>query len=222
MSASAEDRGALIEALKTWLARLESGGSIDAPPPLAELLQKNEHAFYRQVAELTRRLHTAVVDLRLDERLTRIAGDGMPDARDRLQHVVRMTEQAAHRTLDLVDQLRVDTRAVTRGADALPDDDPTRAMLLHHAETMRERLNQLSMAQEYQDITGQIIKRIITLVDDVEAALLELLGTHASQLKTGATMPIADTKTGLAGPAMPGQITTSQQDADALLASLGV
>lgn len=222
MSASSEDRGALIHALRAWLERLESGGSIDAPPALADLLQLQDHAFYRRVAELTRRLHTAVVDLRLDERLTRIAGDGMPDARDRLQHVVRMTEQAAHRTLDLVDLMRGNARQIAHAAETLDANDLRRASLLRDAEVLRERLNELAIAQEYQDLTGQIIKRIIALVDDVEAALLELLGTHAGHLKTAAPLPIPEVKADLAGPALPGQLTTSQQDADALLASLGV
>ena len=53
MSAPSEDRQLLIGALRAWLERLESGGSIDAPPALAELLQTQDQAFYRQVAELT-------------------------------------------------------------------------------------------------------------------------------------------------------------------------
>ncbi|WP_051277916.1 protein phosphatase CheZ [Solimonas flava] len=224
MSAPSEDRELLIGALRAWLERLESGGSIDAPPALAELLQMQDHAFYRQVAELTRRLHTAVVELRLDERLSRLAGDAIPDARSRLHHVVHMTEAAAHRTLDLVDQMRGIAAHIAQGAAALQDQGtaPLAAALQADAQALRGKLSELATAQEYQDLTGQIIKRIITLVEDVEAALLELLGAHAGALKTPAPMPIPETKAALAGPALPGQETTSQQDADALLASLGV
>src|SRR3546814_15697235 len=93
MSAPTQDRGALICALRGWIERLEAGGSVDAPPALSELLQPQEQAFYRQVAELTRRLHTAVVALRLDDRLARIAGDAMPDARHRLRHGLKLTEE---------------------------------------------------------------------------------------------------------------------------------
>lgn len=222
MSACNDERGALIATLRGWLERLESGGGVEAPPALAELLRTQDHAFYRQVAELTRRLHTAVLELRLDERLTRIAGDAMPDARQRLHHVVRMTEDAAHRTLDLVDQMRGVTREMTRSAESLDGGDLRRAALLRDAESLRERLNELAIAQEYQDLTGQIIKRIIVLVEDVEAALLELLGAHAGHLKMPPSLPLSEAQAVLSGPALPGQITTSQQDADALLASLGV
>ncbi len=219
------DRSVLIEALKAWLERLESGGSIDAPPALAELLQSADHAFYRQVAELTRRLHTAVVELRLDERLNRLAGDCIPDARLRLQHVVAMTEAAAHRTLDLVDQMRGVAQHVAATAARLGGTtaDPALATaLLGDAASLRDKLSELATAQEYQDLTGQIIKRIIALVEEVERALLDLLGAHAGTLKPAAALPIAEGKAELAGPAMPGQASASQQDADALLASLGV
>src|SRR3546814_19606988 len=124
MSAPTQDRGALICALRGWIERLEAGGSVDAPPALSELLQPQEQTFYRQVAELTRRLHTAVVDLRLDDRLARIAGDAMPDARHRLRHVVKMTEDAAHTTLDLVDQMRGGARQLARNAHTTDTSPP--------------------------------------------------------------------------------------------------
>jgi chemotaxis protein CheZ len=113
-------------------------------------------------------------------------------------------------------------RQIARNAETLDSSDLRRAALLRDADVLRERLNELAIAQEYQDLTGQIIKRIIVLVEDVEAALLELLGAHATHLKTAAPLPIPEEKAVLAGPAVPGQVTTSQQDADALLASLGV
>lgn len=223
MAADLHERSTLIAALKAWLERLESGGSIDAPPALAELLQSADHAFYRQVAELTRRLHTAVVELRLDERLNRLAGDRIPDARLRLQHVVTMTEEAAHRTLDLVEEMRGITLNIAATAQQIDGANPAvPEALIADATKLRAQLSELAMAQEYQDLTGQIIKRIIALVEEVERALLELLGAHAGALKPAAAMPIVEGKAELAGPVIPGQSAASQQDADALLASLGV
>ncbi len=226
MAACTDDRAALIAALKDWLARLESGGNDDPPPLLADLRQQDE-AFFRRVAELTRRLHTAVLELRLDERLTRLAGDAIPDARHRLRYVVDMTEAAAHRTLDLVDEMRRQANDFAATADRLigADQPTTKALcanLRDGSALLRERLNDLATAQGYQDLTGQIIKRVIVLVEDLESALLELLGTHPASLKTAAPAPIPDTKAELPGPALPGQEAASQQDADALLASLGV
>lgn len=227
MSALADDRAALVAALKSWIDRLENGGSVDAPPALAEMLQAQDDGFYRRVAELTARLHRAVVELRLDDRLARMAGDAMPDARHRLRYVVTVTEQAAHRTLDLVEQLQCGSGKLFAAADALQGNDSeiVRAIgsqLHENAGEMRSRLSELAMAQEYQDLTGQIIKRVITMVEDLETALLELLGAHVDRIKNAESPPLPEGKSELLGPVVPGQASASQQDADALLADLGL
>lgn len=242
MNAVSHDRETLIEALRGWLQRLESGEAMEAPAVLVEHLAGGEHAFYRQVAELTQRLHRAVTELRLDERLTRIVGDTIPDARDRLQHVVGMTEAAAHRTLDLIDGTRDSCAGILRTAERLRQtgdrlgsehlgcgaradlgaalrEDATQ--LQQNIEHIRSQLNDMATAQEYQDITGQIIKRVITLVEEVDRALAELLGAHGGELKARSGAPIPVANPDLPGPALPGRPAANQQDADALLDSLG-
>ena len=84
---------------------------------------------------------------------------------------------------------------------------------------LRANLTDLAQIQEYQDLTGQIIKRVIRVVRDVESGLIVLLRSTGSALKAGhATMP----EEKLEGPAVPGlSVSSSQQDADALLAELG-
>jgi chemotaxis protein CheZ len=144
------------------------------------------------VARLTRGLHEALAELQLDSRLT---------------YVADVTEQAAHRTLDLVEQARAQLETIGKlGVDTAP---------------LRGTLNQLAVAQEYQDLSGQVIKRVVTLACGVESALLDLLRASG-----GSTAPLQKTPaaplSGLHGPAVPGgPKATSQQDADALLASLG-
>lgn len=242
MNAGAADRGALVEALRFWLQRLEAGGSVEAPPIVIAQLSGGDHAFYRQVADLTQRLHKAVSDLRLDERLARIAGDTIPDARDRLQHVVGMTEAAAHRTLDLIDSTRTVTAdfsltaqrlAVTgdrlvggdcEGEVGVELGEALREEAAHqqrNIELLRSQLNDMATAQEYQDITGQIIKKVIALVEEVDAALAELLQAHGGPLKAPSRLPIPEQNEALPGPALPGRPAANQQDADALLDSLG-
>src|SRR3546814_11818123 len=118
--------------------------------------------------------------------------------------------------------MRVVARQIARNAETLDTSDLRRAAVLRDADVLRERLNELAIAQEYQDLTGQIIKRIIALVEDVEGALLELPGAHATHLKPPAPLPIPERQVVMAGPAVPGLITTSPQGADALLRSIGV
>jgi len=192
---------------------------------------ERDSGLYAGVARLTRTLHDNLRELSLDGRLTRFAGNDIPDACVRLDYVVKMTEDAAHRTLDLVD----DGRAIADGlADVAAHLDKLRRLPLASPQELqraqqavadaearlRGTLTSLAQAQEYQDLSGQMIRRVISLVRNVESALLELLDAGAVQ--SARELPIEETQAGLAGPGMPGAGGAADQgDADRLLASLG-
>jgi len=203
---------------------------MNAPAASAPQSQPDDAVLYAGVARLTRSLHDGLRQLGLDARLAQAAGSDMPDACKRLDLVVQMTEDAAHRTLDLVDE----GRAV---ADSLADMRTCLARLhsspgpvnggellgtitaAEDAETrLRATLTALAQAQEYQDLSGQVIRRVITLVRNTEGALLELLG---DALQSMPQPPISSAADELPGPALPGMQAADQGDADRLLASLG-
>lgn len=201
---------------------------MNAVPQEAVTTARGQDEFYAGVARLTRGLHEGLRELGLDSRLSRYAGSEIPDACNRLDYVVQLTEDAAHRTLDLVDEARavadelVDVRlhlartqqaagaAPLQGAELAVEDAEKR---------LRQVLTALAQAQEYQDLSGQVIRRVIGLVRKVESALLELLVAGGIQLS--GDLPINPGETGLAGPALPGTVAADQDDADRLLASLG-
>ena len=207
---------------------------------LDALVREREHGLFAHVARLTRSLHQEVSDMRFDEHLARLAGDEMPDARHRLDYIMQVTEKAAHRTLDLVDQARDITQQFKNTAEllgqagtALAQTHPdavsvgvavfgAREDIDDATQRLRATLSELSQAQEYQDIAGQLIKRVITLVRNVENALLELLKV-AGGLQPAATTPVIAPAGTLLGPTVAGRgpAAASQQDADALLANLG-
>ena len=88
--------------------------------------------------------------------------------------------------------------------------------------TVKDRLTAILLAQEYQDLTGQIIKKVINLVGEVEDKLIGLIQiTGAPEVKSGA----ADDESGLDGPPVPGiahkDTVSGQDEVDDLLSSLG-
>ncbi len=187
---------------------------------------------YAGVARLTRGLHEGLRELGLDSRLERVAGNDIPDACARLDRVVTMTESAAHLTLDLVEDgravadalhdvalhLALPRIAVEAGGPAC-DLNGSRLTVVEAEQHLREILTALAQAQEYQDLSGQLIRRVISLVRNVESTLLELLG--AGGVQSAPQLPINQMQAGLSGPAMPGAGAADQDDADRLLASLG-
>jgi len=214
---ASDERLRLASGLRKLLAAVESGDDAAVEAGLAELLRAREEGLFVHLARLTRELHRALGELGLDSRLSDLAGSGIPDACGRLDYVVQVTEQAAHRTLDLVDSSRLLAAGILARATAMPDSEERQAILRDTA-TLRHQLTELAQAQEYQDIAGQTIKRVIGLVRNVEQALLDLLRAAGSRPVSAPIKPVAPR--GLEGPALPGT-GHSQQDADELLASLG-
>jgi chemotaxis protein CheZ len=182
---------------------------------------------------------------RVDSRLVDLAEKDVPDARLRLDHVLRLTDEAAHRTLDLVEQSGPLAERTARGASDLIEiwkrfrerrivvEDFQRMVsdmdaFLHAASSdmnkVRENLSQVLVAQEYQDLSGQIIRGVMKLVSELEIALADLV--RLSQTGARTTQRVSDeTRRGF-GPPIPGvdsgRAVSGQQDVDALLSGLGV
>lgn len=212
--------------LKEIVSALEAGDDALFEQRLNRLICMREEGLLSNLVRITRELHTAVQSINFDNQLADIAHSEIPDACQRLDYVVKVTEEAAHKTLDLVDRSRELTEQIVQAVRRLSDAQDhaesigfIRKTIEHSAEHLRGNLTALAQTQEYQDLTGQIIKRVIRVVRDVESALISLLRSAGSSSQPGA---VPSRKEKLEGPAVPGlNRSTSQQDADALLAELG-
>ena len=191
------------------------------------------------VGQLTRQLHDTLVELGYDQSLQECAAATLPDARQRLAYVVTLTEQAAIRSLTAVELATPVQQTLAAGASALGNRwdalmrgeasveefkllaHETRAYLRgvpDQTEATRAHLGEIVMAQEFQDLTGQVLKRVTELASDLETQLLKLLVENAP-------LPIRDPEVlGLLnGPAIGGgsEIVANQAQVDDLLESLG-
>ncbi len=140
-----------------------------------------------------------------------VAAHELPDACDRLLYVKQMTEQAANKVFALIDQLQADTQALRALADA-PDPEALRAL----AERQQALSTELMLSQEFQDLSGQVINKVVKLLESVERPLHQVLA-HAGDAATEA-MPLDDGA--LVGVQTPDK-ALQQDDVDDLLASLG-
>lgn len=216
---------------------------------------------YSEVGRLTRALHNSIRDFHLDIGLdgheeVRDELCGIADARSRLDYVISMTEEAATTTMDKVDdclplaqrladeaQGLCDAWNERQSADGSPVHDRVAGLLQRTVEdsaVLQERLNEIMMAQGYQDLSGQIIKRVITLVSDVEQSLVRLVKL-ASNVEAAAGIVLnkpeeaaendpdgaEERKIRAEGPAMKQNgntaenVVSGQDDVDELLSSLG-
>ncbi|MBI3230216.1 MAG: protein phosphatase CheZ [Burkholderiales bacterium] len=148
---------------------------------------------------MTRALHDSLRGLGLDKLIEKAAHD-IPDARDRLDYVARMSEQAAQRVLNATDAAGPLQQAIDDGAKNLSADwqgalqqefsesrfrqlaEQTVQYLNHSqvaATETRAHLMDIMMAQDFQDLTGQVIKKVTTIAHSLETQLAQLLFDYA-------------------------------------------
>ena len=193
-----------------------------------------------RIAQLTRMLRESMRELGLDHAIKE-AAHAIPDARDRLHYVARMTEQAANRVLNAAEATQPLQDAMQSQAQALDQRwqawfdapveldqarslvDDTRALLKDIPEkTQASQANLLDiiMAQDFQDLTGQVIMKMLGVVHAIETELVQVLVDNlpqerredeVGQLLNG---PVVNS----AGKA---EVVTSQDQVDDLLANLG-
>lgn len=148
-----------------------------------------------RIGQMTRSLHDSLRGLGFDKLLEKAASD-IPDARDRLAYVARMTEQAAEKVLNAIDLalplqdkmaedatlLHQQWQQVLAVPSFKRDYDKVAQGTLQHLTQTREQVDQskellmqIMMAQDFQDLTGQVIKKITELAQSIEQQLVQVL-----------------------------------------------
>lgn len=232
-----------LEAAEDLVAALQSGDESAAANRVMCLVREFENGLYQEIGQLTRVVHEAVKGLCEDSGLTQITTENIPDAKQRLDYVMERTAEATHRTLNSVESMMPLPDEIVTGAKDLkgywiqaikdaPEEvnyeelsrvlDSHVTMLEQTGESMRTGLSEVMMAQEFQDLTGQVIRRTMELVADVEAKLLELVmmvPNAAAKAEGNGTTVMAAPE----GPAVIARddVVSSQDEVDDLLTSLG-
>lgn len=209
-----------------------------------DVTEKNEGAdkpgeLIHRIASLTRMLRDSMRELGLDQAI-KDAAEAIPDARDRLRYVAQMTEQAANRVLNATDEAGPIQDGLSRSAQALdarwkewfdgplelPEArelvDDTRAFLADVPKRTQEtqsKLIEIVMAQDFQDLTGQVIMKMMDVVGTIESELLQVLFDSIPQERRDEANSLLNGPQ--VNPAGKPDVVTSQDQVDDLLASLG-
>ncbi|WP_250657677.1 protein phosphatase CheZ [Alkalimarinus coralli] len=233
---------------------VDSGNISEALKVISDLNATRDQSLYQEVGRLTRTLHESIRNFHIDtargagqEELSKI-----DDATDRLSYVVDMTNKAANKTLDLVEESMPIASEMKEEADILKGDwaklrrremkpeefrqlykrmDLFLDKLSNQSDKVYRNLSDILLAQDFQDLTGQVIKRVTGLVQEVEENLVSLVamagkvdqitGTVHEGLEQEKEKNIERGE----GPQMNAEervdVVSSQDDVDDLLSSLG-
>jgi chemotaxis protein CheZ len=233
-----------IQRVRALAQTIDAGDSVEATRLLDELTSVREKTLFQELGRLTREFHEALQSFRLDSRIASLAEQDFPDARERLNYVVSMTAQSANRTMNAVEESMPICESLQERSAKLksewgrftqrkmsPDEfrDLSRRMgeflegVNGDAPRLRANLQEVLMAQDFQDLTGQIIHRVVQLVDEVETNLVELIRISGQGMGVAPEEKKED-RLAASGPPVPGVDTgtvTGQDEVDDLLSSLG-
>ena len=244
-----------LEQARQLVVFLENGEQDKADQLILDTASQEQSQLFAEVGKLTRQLHEALKSFELDTRLTDLTTDAIPDAKKRLNYVMEMTENAANKTMDAVE---ASLPIAQQLADEIAHIKPTWDRLMnreielgefktlchsidkfmnsshHKTDELQTLMTNVLMAQDFQDLTGQVIRRVIELVREVEESLIHLLTAFAAQddsiiesKEQQETEELVAAQT-LAGPEGPiidkesrNDVVSDQDEVDDLLSSLG-
>jgi len=230
---------------KNLVQALEGNDEVAADQILDEMAGMRESMLFQEVGRLTRQLHDSMNSFSLDAKMTALTANDIPDAKERLHYVITMTEQAANSTLAVVEDLLPISNVLNEQASELSSkwdrflakDMPFEEFKMMSSDitayfsqtkndlsSVQTGLTDILLAQSFQDITGQIIKKVITLVEDLEQGMVSLVSLSRGHMQEKSA-EITDME--LPGPVVPGvddksnDVAKKQDDVDDLLSSLG-
>jgi chemotaxis protein CheZ len=197
---------------------------------------------FNNIGQMARQLHNTLHELGYDKLLEKTVSNTLPDAKDRLAYVASLTEQAACRVLNatdvakpIVDEMENAARSLGGRWDQVFANqmgtaefrrlaEETRTYLKSgipgKTEAINAQLLEIMMAQDFQDLTGQVIKKIVSLAQDLENGLMKALLDVTPQSKRSEEVTSL-----LNGPVINAEgrsdVVVNQQQVDDLLDSLG-
>lgn len=233
-----------LERLQRLTEAMQSEDRTRIDELVAELTTLRESALYRELGMLTREIHDTINSFACDDRIAKLARDEIPDAKERLNFIVAKTDEAAHRTMtgaeetasliddfnDRAQRMRERWRQsrnrqlskqefVVLNADL----DQFLEAIGNESEAIHGKMTEIMLVQDYQDITGQMIRQVVAMVQGIEEKLVRLVAISGAGTAAVGRRPVNGATA--EGPQLPSadrnEVAQSQGDVDDLLASLG-
>lgn len=206
-----DPRYLLFDDVLQFMEALGDGDSDRAERAIGNIAQKGQGDLFREVGKVARKLHDSVRGFNevVDPTIRGLVTDDMPRAIDSLQLVIKRTEEAANKTMSIVEGhiLNMDEMAANLRRLSGPEDAV--AYLREFKNRIEDDFTEIITTQSFQDITGQAISKVIELVGEVESELVRLVTTFGVKVEQPTACEV------LAGERV------SQSDVDDLLRDFG-
>lgn len=201
---------ALIEEITNFMNAVSQGDYGKADSIMNSIIQKSQSDLFKEVGKVARKLHDSLKSFReaLDPRLKEIATQQMPRAVDQLQMVIDKTEEAANKTMEIVEKYILKMDDLANHIREIQGPEASVNYIKEFKNSLEDDLTEILTTQSFQDLTGQVLKKVINLVGDLEVELLKLITTFGLKIEEKKTVPKEVEK-------------VSQEDVDDLLKEFG-
>ncbi len=195
--------GELRQCASLLLEKLQSDDYKEASKMIVDLNATRDKTIFQSVGELTRALHESIKNFNIpgDQQLLSNQSEGennseLNDASNGLEYVLTLTKNAADKTMDMVEECAPISSELGQEASSLKQEwlrlrnremtpDEFRALYTRldiYFETLdvgtnklNENMQNIILEQGFQDLTGQVLKKVINLVTEVEGNLVSLM-----------------------------------------------
>ena len=180
-----DPRLALFNEMMEFMEAIAANDYEKADNVMQEIIKESQSDLYKEVGKVTRKLHDALKSFRdsIDPKLKEIATTDMPNALDKLQYVIKSTEEAANKTMGICEKYISSMDTLNGHIQKVHKPAETVAYLKNFQTELDEDMTTILTTQGFQDLTGQTIKKVIDLVQNLEREMVELITTFGVKIE---------------------------------------
>jgi chemotaxis protein CheZ len=191
-----DPRYMIVDDLISFMDAISANDYEKADQAIQSIVKKGQSELFTEVGKVTRKMHDSIKSFReaLDPKLKDMASIEMPNAVDRLEYVISKTEEAANKTLGIVEKHLLKMDDISAHIRKLNGPEESISYLKTFKNGLEDDLTEVLTTQSFQDLTGQTIKKVIKLVGEIEAELVRLIATFGVKVEAGAAaeVPVAE------------------------------
>lgn len=177
----------ILTSMVEFMEAISNNDYEKAEEAITRMVSKGQDELFKEVGRVTRKLHDSLKSFKeaIDPRLKDMAIKEMPSAIDNLQFVIEKTEEAANKTMGVVEKYILGMDDLATHIRNLKEPEESVSYLKDFKNKLEDDLTEILTAQSFQDITGQTIKKVIKLVGDIEEELVRLIATFGVKIEEG-------------------------------------
>jgi chemotaxis signal transduction protein/chemotaxis regulatin CheY-phosphate phosphatase CheZ len=181
-----DPRHNIFELMLTFMDALAANEYEQMEHIVEQLISATDSDLFKEIGKITRKLHNSLEEFKgsINNGLQRLTQNDVPKAVDNLQFVIERTEEAANKTMGIVERYFEESNDFSKHIKNITGPEKSVNYFRYFKDSMDNDMTIILTAQQFQDITGQTIKKVIDLVNNVEVELLKLITKFGILAKT--------------------------------------